>query len=61
MAEGPQPLVRGDKWPSVGSPLGAPGRRRPQECALKNGKQAIRYLQIPLIAGQMERNKDVVG
>ena len=40
--------------------MGTPGRRRTQHYALKDAKQAIRYLKIPLVAGQMECNQNVI-
>ena len=40
--------------------MGTPGRRRTQHYALKDAKQAIRYLKIPLAAAQMECNQDVI-
>jgi hypothetical protein len=52
--------VRGGEWLNVGPPLGTPGRRRPQHYALKNAKQAIRDLKIPLVAGEMECNQNVI-
>lgn len=60
MAEVPQPHVRGDEWLNVGLPFGTPGRRRPQHHALKDAKQATRYLKVPLVASQMKCNQDVI-
>ena len=60
IAEDPQPLKRGHEWLSVRPSLGTPGRRRTQHYALKDAKHAIRHLKIPLVAGEMECNQDVI-
>jgi hypothetical protein len=61
MAKAPEPLVPGDEWLEVGSPFGIPGRERSPQHVLKDAQHAIRDLEIPLIAGEMEPDQDVVG
>jgi hypothetical protein len=61
MTEDPQPLKRRNDWLKISAPYRMAARRSAQKPAFKDTNQASRHLEIPEVAGGMERNQDVVG